>query len=228
MTRNGSQMTRASFSVLDKVFQCADLPAKLAAAARSGLCQRAHVRAAAHGYLARDFESGKLHLEKAAALHPPLVMNPDVLANRLTGLTELPKTSEPLDFLADIYNHLPAALVSLSSRKKQDLGRAAVNLAFEAYHQGHYPLARQRILRAIRYQPTYLANRGVLAVLIKSLLPRAKKTPAKQRDEFMRIPIMPKLPGFYLRNQVTPYVILFIERDGSTYLSSLLISHPRD
>jgi LPS sulfotransferase NodH len=32
--------------------------------------------------------------------------------------------------------------------------------------------------------------------------------------------------GLYLRRQVTPYVILFIERDGSTFLSSLLISHP--
>lgn len=31
---------------------------------------------------------------------------------------------------------------------------------------------------------------------------------------------------YFLRNQVTPYVILFIERDGSTYLTSLLTSHP--
>jgi len=33
-------------------------------------------------------------------------------------------------------------------------------------------------------------------------------------------------PGLYLRHQVTRYVILFIGRDGSTYLSSLLASHP--
>lgn len=32
--------------------------------------------------------------------------------------------------------------------------------------------------------------------------------------------------GFYLRHQVTRYVILFIERDGSTHLTSLLMSHP--
>jgi LPS sulfotransferase NodH len=32
--------------------------------------------------------------------------------------------------------------------------------------------------------------------------------------------------SLYWRNQVTPYVILFIERDGSTFLTSLLISHP--
>ena len=38
---------------------------------------------------------------------------------------------------------------------------------------------------------------------------------------------MPGFAGFYLKGQVTPYVILFIERDGSTFLSSLLISHPQ-
>lgn len=32
--------------------------------------------------------------------------------------------------------------------------------------------------------------------------------------------------GLYLRSQVTPFVILFIERDGSTYMISMLQSHP--
>jgi LPS sulfotransferase NodH len=31
---------------------------------------------------------------------------------------------------------------------------------------------------------------------------------------------------YYLRPQVTSYVILFIERDGSTYLTSMLMEHP--
>lgn len=31
---------------------------------------------------------------------------------------------------------------------------------------------------------------------------------------------------FYLRPQVTPFVILFVERDGSTYMISLLQEHP--
>lgn len=33
--------------------------------------------------------------------------------------------------------------------------------------------------------------------------------------------------GFYLRSQVTPFVILFIERDGSTYMVSMLSEHPQ-
>lgn len=33
--------------------------------------------------------------------------------------------------------------------------------------------------------------------------------------------------GIYLRSQVTPFVILFIERDGSTYMVSMLSEHPQ-
>lgn len=33
-------------------------------------------------------------------------------------------------------------------------------------------------------------------------------------------------PSIFLRHQVTPFVILFVERDGSTYLTSLLQEHP--
>lgn len=32
--------------------------------------------------------------------------------------------------------------------------------------------------------------------------------------------------NFFLRSQVTPFVILFVERDGSTYMISLLQEHP--
>lgn len=37
---------------------------------------------------------------------------------------------------------------------------------------------------------------------------------------------MPLPFSLFLRTEITPYVILFIERDGSTYLTSLLMAHP--
>ncbi len=33
--------------------------------------------------------------------------------------------------------------------------------------------------------------------------------------------------SYFIRPQITPYIILFIERDGSTYLTSMLMSHPQ-
>jgi len=38
--------------------------------------------------------------------------------------------------------------------------------------------------------------------------------------------VRPLMSGYVLRPRVTPFVILFLERDGSTYLTSLLDAHP--
>lgn len=37
---------------------------------------------------------------------------------------------------------------------------------------------------------------------------------------------MPLTRSFFFRRQVTPFVILFVERDGSTFMTSLLQTHP--
>jgi LPS sulfotransferase NodH len=48
----------------------------------------------------------------------------------------------------------------------------------------------------------------------------------EQQENSSGGPVMWFFCNFHLRYQVTPYVILFIERDGSTLLTSLLKSHP--
>lgn len=168
MTRNGAQMTRASFAVLEKTYQDPDLPARWHQV-RDLAYANAHIRAAAHGYLAHDYDLGQSHLQTAVNLNPVFLQDVQSLANRLSGLTELPKTSDPLQFLEDIYDHLPPSLDQLYKRRNQDLGRSAVNLAFKDFHSGQYLLARKRLLKAIQYRPNYLFNRGVLSVLLKSL-----------------------------------------------------------
>lgn len=183
MTRNGSQMTRASFAVLDKTYSQADLPARWQQLHDQAYAN-AHIRAAAHGYLAHDFDLAKTHLETAVTLYPPLKIDVDMLANRLYGLIQLPKTSDPLQFLSDIYENLPATLEQLGKRKNHYLGQAAVNKAFQTFQQGLYLKARKNALRAIQYQPRYLTNRGVLSILVKSLyLPYRKKSPGSTKGE---------------------------------------------
>lgn len=181
MTRNGNQMTRSSFAVLDKTFSQTDLPARWQQLHDQAYAN-AHIRAAAHGYLAHDFELGKTHLDTAVTLYPPLKIDMDVLANRLYGLTQLPKTSDPFEFLSNIYENLPHNLEGLGKRKNHYLGQAAVNLAFHAFQRGQYLKARKNALRAIQYQPRYLTNRGVLSILIKSLLLPYRKSSLSARN----------------------------------------------
>ena len=167
MTRNSTQMTQATFAVLDKVYSDPDLP-KSWHDLRSEAHSNAHLRATASFYSARDYPQARQHLREAIRLNPALVSEEaQPLASRLAAFAESPKFSDPFLYLQDIYDHLPEDLESLRRRRRKDLGQAAVKAGFQAYQKGNLSRARACMLQAIRYQPEWLANRGVLSILIR-------------------------------------------------------------
>jgi len=52
------------------------------------------------------------------------------------------------------------------------LGKYLVNRAFQSYHAGEYTKALGNIMPAITNDPKYLTNRGVLSILVRSILLR--------------------------------------------------------
>jgi hypothetical protein len=102
----------------------------------------------------------------------------DIMADRLLGLSDSPKVMDRLPFLESIYGNLPDSLAVLKNQRKRRLGQAAVELGFRSYQAEDYTRARHFMWRAIQYRPGWLANRGVVAVLLKSsLIPRPKIGP---------------------------------------------------
>ncbi len=170
MTRQAEQMTQASFAVLDKTFADPDLPWDWTIM-RKGAYSRAHLRGAAQAYLTGQFEDGAWHLRHAICLEPALAsQNGAALAQHFAAWTDLPKTGDSLSFLASIYDHLPDELDGLRARRGQELARVAMHTAFEAFARGDMRTARVAVRRAVRYSPTWLGNRGVVSVLLRSHL----------------------------------------------------------
>lgn len=174
MTRDGSQMTTATFAVLDKLFADPDLP-EAWRKWRNLAYSRAHLRAAAQAY--RRDESLAVactHLEEAVALDPKLAAEGgERLAQHLFAWTDLPKIADPLAYLERIYDNLPPTLTCLSVRRREALGQVAMRLAFAAEQQGDLARARTSLHHALRHQPRWLVNRGVLSILVRShLTPR--------------------------------------------------------
>jgi glycosyltransferase involved in cell wall biosynthesis len=168
MTRLGSQMTRATFAVLDKIFAQSNLPDSWQE--KHDLAySNANLRAMAQAYQAQEYALAQKHLCEAVRLNPSLLdANAEPLAKRLAALADSPKNREPLDFLERIYSHLPSELDALQQRSSVDLGNAAVDYAYRAYAKRDYVHARQAAHKALHHQPGWLRNRGVLAVLMKA------------------------------------------------------------
>jgi tetratricopeptide (TPR) repeat protein len=171
MTRQGNQMTQATFAVLDKHFSDPDLPESW-----RSMCDlaysNANLRAAMQAYHVLDFSSAHEYLLEASRLQPDLLVNrADLLARRLAAFASSPKNQDPVKFLETIYNHLPVELGQLKRRRTRDLGQAALDAGFEQFQLGDYRAARAALLRALRYQPEKIKNRGVLSVLSKCIFP---------------------------------------------------------
>jgi hypothetical protein len=176
MTRQGKQMTTATFAVLDKHFADPTLPESWRDL-RDIAYSNAHLRAAMQAYNAQDFSTAQIHMLEACHLNPELVAgDADLMANRLAAFACSPKNPDPIHFLETIYNHLPAELDILRRRRGRDIGQAAINAGFKYFHSGKQTAARSAIFRAVRYQPVILKNRGVWSVLSRTYFPVSRYT----------------------------------------------------
>jgi glycosyltransferase involved in cell wall biosynthesis len=171
MTRIGPQMTKATFAVLDKIFKDPDLPQDWLLL-RDKAYSRAYLRAAAQAYIGGDLQTAKSNLLEAVHLDGELTADrAAILARHLSSLANSPKNPDPMNFLELIYNNLPAELSVLEQRRKEDLGLMAIQQAFIAFRENDRIGSRRAILRALRYHPAYIKNRGAISILVRSLVP---------------------------------------------------------
>ncbi len=168
MTRNGQQMTTATFAVLKKLFNQPDLPPRWQAM-RDKAYSHAHLRGAAQAYQAEDFAAAMKHLDTAVRLNSDLLADDAAaLAKFIAGWANYAKTRDPLAYLENVYAHLPESLSVLRQRRKQHLAAEAIQLAFEAYLHGDAVTAKTAAFRAFQYQPKWLLNRGAVSLFLKS------------------------------------------------------------
>jgi glycosyltransferase involved in cell wall biosynthesis len=172
MTRDQDRMRSAARRVLDKIYNSPDLPEKWLSM-KDLVYSRYCLNSAAHLYRAGDFPRAMDEMREAVRLNPNLAAGrAHELANKISVWAEDVRILEPLVFLRNIYDHLPAELAVLRSRRGQELGQAAMRIAFKAHSQGDRAAARRAAWAAFCSQPRWLANRGALAIFFRSLLAR--------------------------------------------------------
>lgn len=171
MTRIGTQMTVATFAVLDKTFQSAALPQQWLAR-RDEAYSGGYLRAAAQAYTGGDCSGASDFMRKAAELDPGLrTDHGDRLAAVIAGWANHAKTRDPLALMTVIYDNLPEELAGLRNRKARDLGRQAAQMAWAAFRGGDAARSRRLALRAVRSWPPSILDRGLLRLILGGARP---------------------------------------------------------
>jgi len=126
------------------------------------------------GLALRNYAFGNLakaqqELTEAIALNPTLLEHTGDFANLLGHYaTKLP-VSTPSLFVETVFQNLPPGAQSLARMRSQVLSDVQVSSAFENYYANRRHLVVPQILQALRYQPAWFKNKGVISILLKSL-----------------------------------------------------------
>lgn len=123
---------------------------------------------AMRNYAYRKTDEAKRQLAQAIALDSTLVDRTDDFARALCDYAlRLPVT--PHVYIDTVLQNLPAEGQCLAHLRSQVLGEVRIACAFRDYSTGKRQLVPQQVLAALRYRPALLANRGVVAIFVKSL-----------------------------------------------------------
>ena len=109
-------------------------------------------------------------LTKAIALDPTISERTEDFARLLSYYAVHLPLSAPFLYLDTVLQNLPAQAQGLRQVRTRVLSDVNVKCAFQDYFAGQRGLAARRILTALRYRPAWIRNRGVVSILLRSLL----------------------------------------------------------
>lgn len=111
-------------------------------------------------------------------MNPAILEQTDDFANSLCYYATRLPAGEPLQYVDTVLQNLPAGAQRLERVRPRVLSEVSVACAFEDYFAGRrWPVVRQ-VLTALRYRPSWLRNREVVSILVRSLL----GLPTKERS----------------------------------------------
>lgn len=128
-----------------------------------------YLQQARSDYAAGVFPAARAYFMHTLAREPALAANckafADTLAQQALGLPD------PEGYARWVLANLPPSLAGMRACQSRVLGILSLKRAFDSYAMGQRAETLASALRAIRYQPSSITNRGVIAIIARSLLP---------------------------------------------------------
>jgi len=133
------------------------------------LASQVHVGLALRRYGAGDIATAQRELSAAIALDPAILTRRQRFADSLYRYAMCLPIQAPFAYVETVLQNLPATARSLERVRARVLSDLNIGCAFQDYFSGRPGLAARRVFSALRHRPSWLGNRGVVAVLLKSL-----------------------------------------------------------
>ncbi|MGQ9926372.1 MAG: glycosyltransferase family 2 protein [Chloroflexaceae bacterium] len=121
-------------------------------------------------YASGAYPAAREYLIHALTLaEPALAANPEAITHVL--LQQAMRLPDPEGYIRWILQNLPPSLASLKAYQSQVMGTLSLKRAFDSFAAGRRTETLVNVLKGIRYCPSSITNRGVIAIFARSLLP---------------------------------------------------------
>jgi glycosyltransferase involved in cell wall biosynthesis len=152
------KLERGLFAVLEKVFSNPQLPADVAVLKKQALGEICFWIGCRY-YAAGQWDDARRSLAAALALRPQLLRQPGRLLRFLRDDALSPRVRDPFQFVAGVFDHLPACADGLQRYRSHLLSQIYAGLAMRNYGAGNIAYAKSQLTEAIALDPTIFEQR---------------------------------------------------------------------
>jgi tetratricopeptide (TPR) repeat protein len=137
---------------------------------RSHLLGQVYAELALRSYGLGDIAEAKDKLAEAITLDPAILDQSEAFAESLCNYAMYQSGSAPHLYVDTVLQNLPDGAQRLVRVRSRVLSNVSIGCAFRDYSAGRWRLVIRQVLTALRYRPSWLGNRGVVSIFLKSLL----------------------------------------------------------
>jgi hypothetical protein len=137
---------------------------------KQGILARDYLHAAIIGYVQGDLNLARPSLDEATRVQPLILGRDQPLEDLVRAYTPADPVQAAIQFTEGIFNGLFPGTKFLAKMRSRLLAELHIGQVFAGAEKGDYELVSRHIWQGIRYNPAWLMNRGVAALVGKSLV----------------------------------------------------------
>jgi glycosyltransferase involved in cell wall biosynthesis len=147
------------------------LPPELSAFTRfrSSLLSQVYSGLAIRNYGSGRIEEARRQLNEAIRLNPTLLQRPTAFIKEVSAYVHSMQAISLVNYIDTVLQNLPVGAQPLLCARSHLLAEVSINCALEDYSSGHRSSVPRHVHSAVWKDPSWLKNRSVLAIFMKSL-----------------------------------------------------------
>jgi glycosyltransferase involved in cell wall biosynthesis len=145
------------------------------------LISRDYLLAAIIGIRQKDLGLAKVGLKRALEFYPLLLDNNLPLEDLVIAYTPVGSINSSEEFVLSIFDDLLPKTRLLSQMRSRILSNLYMGEVFSKFNSKQYQYLGNHLIAGIRYNPGWLLNRGVISIIIKSIIGKVPDYLMKQK-----------------------------------------------